>query len=217
MLLALIILRSVSLYIKLKYYYINIYIRVTCTTCSSDFSVNKLSELLEDLIFIDRSAGEIGTCLIPGPFVWRNWEDATECHKILISRSWIKLPPALRQLSDSSYELTKTAPLAIFPQLFHSKQILSIFTLFSYLPPVSTLNIIHHSRLTVCLTVSGSDPLPIDFISDNRLWLSWFLRLRFSGRCRNLEFTITNHMSYIKSEICPVLWIIKNVWHYCYS
>src|SRR6218665_2478672 len=61
-----IILRSVSLYMKLKYYYINIYISVTCTTCSSDFPVNKLSELLEDLIFIDRSAGEIGTCLIPG-------------------------------------------------------------------------------------------------------------------------------------------------------
>src|SRR6218665_3462238 len=37
---------------------------------------------------------------------------------------WNKLPPALRQISDGSdpfYELTKTSPLAISPQLFHSK------------------------------------------------------------------------------------------------
>jgi len=34
---------------------------------------------------------------------------------------WNKLPPALRQLSDPSYELTKTSPHAISPQLFHSK------------------------------------------------------------------------------------------------
>src|SRR6218665_879992 len=31
-----------------------------------------------------------------------------------------KLPPALRQISDSFYELTQTSPLAISPQLFHS-------------------------------------------------------------------------------------------------
>jgi len=34
---------------------------------------------------------------------------------------WNKLPPALRQISDPSYELMKTSPLAIPPQLFHSK------------------------------------------------------------------------------------------------
>src|SRR6218665_1896368 len=34
---------------------------------------------------------------------------------------WSKLPPALRQISDPSYELTQTSPLAISPQLFHSK------------------------------------------------------------------------------------------------
>src|SRR6218665_2337165 len=34
---------------------------------------------------------------------------------------WNKLPPALRQISDPSYELTQTYPLAISPQLFHSK------------------------------------------------------------------------------------------------
>src|SRR6218665_444907 len=30
--------------------------------------------------------------------------------------------------------------------------------------PVSTPNNIHHSRLTVCLTDSGSSPLPIEFV-----------------------------------------------------
>ena len=34
---------------------------------------------------------------------------------------WNKLPPALRQISDPSYELTQTSLLAISPQLFHSK------------------------------------------------------------------------------------------------
>src|SRR6218665_3615015 len=35
--------------------------------------------------------------------------------------AWNKLPPALRQISDPSYELTQTSPLAISPHLFHSK------------------------------------------------------------------------------------------------
>src|SRR6218665_1506950 len=43
--------------------------------------------------------------------------------------------------------------------------------------------------LNVCL--SGSDPLPIDFVLDKRLRISWFPRLLFRGRCRYLEFTIT--------------------------
>src|SRR6218665_543071 len=34
---------------------------------------------------------------------------------------WNKFPPALRKLSDPSYEFTKSPPLAISPQLFHSK------------------------------------------------------------------------------------------------
>ena len=56
--------------------------------------------------------------------------------------------------------------------------------------PVSTLNTIHHGSRTVCLPDSGSDPLPSDFVLDKRLWISWFPRFRFFGRCRNLEFTI---------------------------
>src|SRR6218665_3831592 len=34
---------------------------------------------------------------------------------------WNKLPPALRQISGPTYELTQTSSLAISPQLFHSK------------------------------------------------------------------------------------------------
>ena len=39
--------------------------------------------------------------------------------------------------------------------------------------------------------MSGSDPMTIDFVLDKRLWISWYRRLRFCGRCRNLEFTFT--------------------------
>src|ERR1043165_5066531 len=40
---------------------------------------------------------------------------------IAVPPFWKKLPPALRQISDPSYEVTKTPPLAISPQVFHSK------------------------------------------------------------------------------------------------
>ena len=49
--------------------------------------------------------------------------------------------------------------------------------------PTSHLNSKHHP-------LSGSDPLPIDLVLDKRVWISWFPRLYFCGRCRNLEFTI---------------------------
>src|SRR6218665_960612 len=40
---------------------------------------------------------------------------------IAVPPLWNKLPPALPQISDPSYELTQISPLAISPQLFHSK------------------------------------------------------------------------------------------------
>src|SRR6218665_3001939 len=62
---------------------------------------------------------------------------------------WNKLPQALRQISDSSYELTQTSPLAISPQLFHSKLKTLLFSKSypdlsssSYLPP--RVNSKHH-------------------------------------------------------------------------
>ena len=67
--------------------------------------------------------------------------------------------------------------------------------------PVSTSNTIRHSHLNVCLPDSGSDPLPINFVLDKRLWIRWFPQPRFCGRCRNLEFTIT---------ITNVLWAFES-------
>ena len=49
-----------------------------------------------------------------------------------------------------------------------------------------TSNMSHYLKvLKIC---PGSDPLPFDFVLDKRLWISWFLRLLFCGRFRNLEF-----------------------------
>src|SRR6218665_1515323 len=62
---------------------------------------------------------------------------------------WNKLPPALRQISESSYELTQTSPLKVSPLLFHSKLKTLLFgksypdlSSSSYLPP--RLNSKHH-------------------------------------------------------------------------
>ena len=64
--------------------------------------------------------------------------------------------------------------------------------------PASIPNTIHHSCLTVCLPHSqGLEPLLINFVLIKRLWISWFPRFRFCGRCRNLEFTITITSAYI--------------------
>ena len=60
--------------------------------------------------------------------------------------------------------------------------------------------------LSSCLPDSGSDPLPIDFILDWRLWISWFPRLRFCERCRNLEFTLTiTNITFGLEEILIIL------------
>jgi len=60
--------------------------------------------------------------------------------------------------------------------------------------------------LPSCLPDSGSDPLPIDFILDWRLRISWFPRLRFCERCRNLEFTLTiTNITFGLEEILIIL------------
>jgi len=53
---------------------------------------------------------------------------------------------------------------------------------------------------------SGPDPLLIDFVLDKRLWISWFPWLRFCGRCRNLEFTITIKCSKHGCHILHLNW-----------
>src|SRR6218665_3578357 len=78
---------------------------------------------------------------------------------IAVPRLWNKLPPGLQQISDPSNELTQTSPLAISPQLFHSKletlllkKILSDSSSSPFLPSFRSSKHRHHSRLTVCLS-----------------------------------------------------------------
>src|ERR1043165_3642395 len=90
---------------------------------------------------------------------------------IAVPPLWNKLPAVLRQISDPSHELTKTSPLAISPQVFHSKLKTLLFHK-AYPDPIhslpltslaiSTPRIIHLSLLTVCLPHSlNLDHLPI--------------------------------------------------------
>src|SRR6218665_3557076 len=55
------------------------------------------------------------------PSVTSSLKFSDRCIAIAVPPLWNKLRPALRQLSDPSDELTKTATLAISPQLLHSK------------------------------------------------------------------------------------------------
>ena len=88
---------------------------------------------------------------------------------------WNRLPPALRKLSDPSYELTKSPPLAIS---LHSSFTPSLKLCSSTNPilihpllptyrvylPVSTPNTIHYTCDCLPVWLSESDQLPIDFI-----------------------------------------------------
>ena len=103
----------------------------------------------------------------------------------------------------------QTSSLASSPQLFHSKPKTLLLnksypdsSSSSYLPPSIT---IHHSRLTVFLSDSlDLYPLHIDVVLYRRLWISWFPRLRFCGRCRNLEFTIIQiHVEMLARQTAP--------------
>jgi len=81
---------------------------------------------------------------------------------------------------------------------------LSWFVLSAMPPPVSTPNTIHQSRLIVWL--SGFYPLPIHFVLDKLLWISWFPRLCFCGRCRNLEIAIKiSYLAYLSPTLCCIV------------
>src|SRR6218665_2688841 len=69
-------------------------------TCSSSTLTLLLPSVTSSLKFSNRS---IAIAVPVSPLIWN------------------KLPPELRQISDPSYELTQTSPLAISPQLFHFK------------------------------------------------------------------------------------------------
>jgi len=98
--------------------------------------------------------------------------------------------PILRTHKNSTPCYLSTA---LSPQTKNTvlQQILSWFVLFPLPPFPSQLQA--PSAIAVCLPawLSGSDPLPINFVLDKRPWISRFPRPRFCGSCRNVEFTIT--------------------------
>ena len=68
-----------------------------------------------------RSTRSSSTLTLLRPTVTSSLKYANRSIAIAVPPLWNKLPPVLRQISDPSYELTKTSPLAISPQVFHSK------------------------------------------------------------------------------------------------
>src|SRR5688572_19051347 len=68
-----------------------------------------------------RSTRSSSTLTLLRPSVTSSLKFANRSIAIAVPPLWNKLPPVLRQISDPSYELTKTSPLAVSPQVFHSK------------------------------------------------------------------------------------------------
>ena len=106
-----------------------------------------------------RSTRSSSTLTLLRPSVTSSLKFSNRSIAVAVPPLWNKLPPALRQMPDPSYELTRTSPLAISPQLFHSCRLKTLLFSKSFPDhhhphaslPVSTPNTIHHSRLTVCL------------------------------------------------------------------
>src|SRR6218665_937898 len=72
--------------------------------------------------------------------------------------------------------------------------------------PVSTPNTIQRSHLAVCLPDSLDLTRCLSIlVLDKRLKISWFPRLCFCGRCKNLEFTITNVRYVLGANAAPVI------------
>src|SRR6218665_36419 len=68
-----------------------------------------------------RSTRSSTTLTLLRPSVISSLKFSNRSIAVAVPPLWNKLPPALRQISDPSYELTRTSPLAISPQLFHFK------------------------------------------------------------------------------------------------
>src|SRR6218665_3869582 len=93
-----------------------------------------------------RSTRSSSTLTLPRTCVPSSLKFSNGSIAVAVLPLWNKLPPALRQISDPSYELTQTSPLAISLQLFHSKlKTLLLSKTYpdlsssSYLPPPSQL------------------------------------------------------------------------------
>src|SRR6218665_486450 len=78
---------------------------------------------LRQLFAIQPSRSTRSSCVLTlfRPSVTSSLKFACRSLALVVPPLWNKLPPALRQMSDPSYELTKPSPLAISAQLFHSK------------------------------------------------------------------------------------------------
>src|SRR6218665_154564 len=99
-----------------------------------------------------RSTRFSSTLTLLRPYVTSSLKFSNRSIAVAVPILWNKLPPALRQISESSYELTQTSPLKISPRLFHSKLKTLPFgksypdlSSSSYLPP--RLNSKHHPPL----------------------------------------------------------------------
>src|SRR6218665_2285534 len=122
-------------------------------------------------LHVPRSTRSSSTLTLLRPSVTSSLKFSNRSIAVAVPPLWNKLPPALRQISDPSYELTQTSPLAIPPQLFHSKLKTLLFSISypdlsssSYLPP--RLNSKHHPP--VCLP----DSLDLDRCLSILFWLS---------------------------------------------
>src|SRR6218665_875558 len=96
-----------------------------------------------------RSTRSSSTLTLLRPSVTLSLKFSNRSIAVAVPPLWNKLHPALRQISESSYELTQTSPLKISPQLFQSKLKTLLFSKSypdssssSYLPP--RLNSKHH-------------------------------------------------------------------------
>ena len=97
-------------------------------------------------------------CSLFRPSVTSSLKFADRSIAIAVPPLWNKLPPALRQLSDPSYNSPKPHPLLPLHRSFtpnlkrcSSTNPILICPLLPNSLPVSTPNTIHHSCLTVCL------------------------------------------------------------------
>src|SRR6218665_3388003 len=68
-----------------------------------------------------RSTRSSSTLTLLRPSVTSSLKFSNRSIAVAVPPPWNKLPPALRQISDPSYELPRTSPIAISPQLFHNK------------------------------------------------------------------------------------------------
>src|SRR6218665_3057288 len=103
---------------------------------------------------------QMSSLTLPRPSITSSLKFANRSLAIAVPPLWNKLLPVLMQISDPSYKLTKTSPLVISLQLFHSKLKTLLFSKSCpnsssspYLLPILTPNTIHHSHLPACPTL----------------------------------------------------------------